>query len=326
MDKYLPGLLLCCGGAALAVLANRALPEVSALLVAILLGALLANTVEPRPSWGPGVAFASKKLLRAGIVLLGLQLVLGDIVALGAGMVLVVVAVVTLGVAGGLLVGRMLGLNQKLSLLIASGFSICGAAAVAGVDSVIEAEERDVATAIALVVLFGTGMIPLVPLLADLLGMGQYTAGLWAGGSIHEVAQVVAAGAAIGPEALKVAVVVKLARVLMLAPLTIAIGWWLRRRHVAAEQDQGHRPPLVPLFVLGFLAMVVVASLHLLPHDALAGAKLVQTALLAAAMFGLGMGVRITALAGVGPRPFLLGALTTLWVASIAWVGVALTH
>lgn len=329
MKTYLAGLLLCSVGAAAAVLVNRAVPEVSALLVAILLGAVLANATTPPASWQPGVGFASKKLLRAGIVLLGLQLVLGDIWALGAPMVAVVVAVVVLGVAGGLLVGHLLCLGRNLSLLIASGFSICGAAAVAGVDSVIEADERDVATAIALVVLFGTGMIPLVPLLAGLFGLGEYTSGLWAGASIHEVAQVVAAGAALGPEALKVAVVVKLARVLMLAPLTVAIGWWLRRGH-AAEATPGSqaraRQPLVPLFVLGFLAMVAVASLHLLPHDVLAVAKLVQTALLAAAMFALGMGVRLRTLAKVGPRPFVLGALTTCWVASIALAGVVLTR
>ena len=326
MRKYLPGLLLCCAGAAAAVAANRALPEVSALLVAILLGAVLSNATTPRESWAPGVAFTGKRLLRAGIVLLGLQLVLGDIVALGAGMVLVVVAVVGLGIAGALLVGRLLGLGGKLTLLIGSGFSICGAAAVAGVDSMIDADERDLATAIALVVLFGTGMIPLVPLLAGLLGMGQHAAGQWAGASVHEVAQVVAAGSAMGPEALKVALVVKLARVLMLAPLTLAIGWWLRRRHAAAPGQHGSRPPLVPGFVLGFLLMVALASTRLLPHQLLAVAKLVQTTLLAAAMFALGMGVRIRSLAQVGPRPFVLGAVTTVWVAAVAWCGVALAR
>ncbi|MEL4357483.1 MULTISPECIES: YeiH family protein [unclassified Luteococcus] len=318
----LPGLLFCAAGAAIAVVVNRAVPTLSALLVAILLGVLYTNIFPIGRTLAPGVACSAKRVLRIGIVLLGLQLVLGDIARLGAGMVLVIIAVVAGGILGSLAIGRALGIGRNQRLLIASGFSICGAAAVAGVNSVVDAEEDDVATAIALVVLYGTLMIPIVPVLAKVFGLGELASGLWAGGSIHEVAQVVAAGAALGPAALKVAVVVKLARVLMLAPVAVAVGWWVRRAQPVSSD--GKRPPIVPLFVAGFVAMVVLASLHVVPAEWLPLIKTVQTALLAAAMFALGLGVKVRNLIHVGPKPFLLGLLSTLLVGGIALAGVTL--
>lgn len=322
--SLLPGLALCAAGAVLAVLANRAVPTISALLFAIILGAVLANLVELPQRLAPGIAFSSKKVLRAGIVLLGLQLVLGDILGLGYGMVAVVVAVVTLGILGTLLIGRALGIEPAQRLLVACGFSICGAAAVAAADGVISPKKEETATAVALVVLFGTLMIPVVPLLAGLMGMPERVAGLWAGASIHEVAQVVAAGGTLGNEALQVAVIVKLARVVMLAPVMAVLAWQVRRRLPAGSTIK--RPPLVPLFVVGFLAMMAVASLHLLDQHTLAQIKLVQTALLAAAMFALGLGVKVRTLVKVGPKPFVLGLASTVLVALIAFVGVWLTN
>lgn len=322
LSRLAPGLLLCAGGAALAVLVNRAVPTLSALLVAILLGVAVTNLVTPPPRFQPGIECSARRLLRIGIVLLGLQLVLGDIARLGLGMVAVIITVVVGGITGSLALGRALGMARSQCLLIASGFSICGAAAVAGVNSVVDADDDEVATAIALVVLYGTLMIPIVPLLTRLFGLGVQPSGLWAGASIHEVAQVVAAGAALGPEALTVAVVVKLARVLMLAPVAVALGTWMRRSRPAGEGAS--RPPVVPLFVVGFVAMVLLASTHVVPAGWLPTIKTGQTALLAAAMFALGLGVKVSSLVKVGPRPFLLGLLTTAWVAGIALAGVEL--
>lgn len=305
------------------MLGNHFLPAVSALLFAILLGAIIANTMTLPESFAPGVGFTSKKLLRAGIVLLGLQVVLGDIARLGWGMLGVVVAVVGVGIVATMLIGRALGLPWAQRALIACGFSICGAAAVAACDGVIDAEDEEVATAIALVVLFGTLMIPIIPALVTALAMQQTAGGLWAGSCIHEVAQVVAAAGIIGPEALRVGVIVKLTRVLMLAPVMAVFGLLVRRRH-AADGYTGKQPPLVPLFVLGFIAAMIVASLHVLPASVLTAAKLVQTFLLAAAMFGLGLGVKLKQLFKVGPKPFVLGAVSTLIVALVGWGGVAL--
>lgn len=315
-----PGVAVCLLAAVTALATQQLVPGVSALLVAILLGVIVAHTVQLPARLSPGVAVAARGLLRAGIVLLGLQLVLGDILALGWAAIGVVVAVVGLGMCGTVLMGRLLRMSWGQSVLIAAGFSICGAAAVAAVEGSIEREDEDVATAIALVVLFGTLMIGAVPLLLALTQFPPQVQGMIAGGSIHEVAQVVAAGGLIGGGALTTAVVVKLARVLMLAPVVTVLA--LLRRHAASDAGVGTaRPPLVPVFVVGFLGAAVLRTLVPLPDPVLEVAHLLQGLLLSAAMFALGLGVHISMLRRTGPRPFLLGALATLLVTGVATSG-----
>lgn len=321
-SSWVPGVALSLVGVGLASLIGQWTPQVSVLLIAILLGVVAGNVGRLPEAVEPGLAVAAKRVLRIGIVLLGLQLALRDIVALGVGMVGVVIAVVSVGIAVSWFVGRRLGLTPTQTLLIGCGFSICGAAAVAAVDGVLETEdEEEVVTAIALVVLFGTLMIPLLPLAAGLLGVGAASTGLWAGASIHEVAQVVAVGGALGASALGAAVVVKLARVLLLAPVMVIIS--LRRRRVMQDADAGGKlPPIMPLFVVGFIAAVAVRSALPIPAAVLDAAKLAQTVCLGAAMFALGTGVKASMIKRVGAKPFALAATTTLVVAAIGLGGV----
>lgn len=321
--RLLPGLALAAVAAGVALAVNLALPTLSALLVAIVLGMVLTNVTTLPAVFAPGMAVAAKQLLRAGIVLLGLQLSLGDIAGLGFGVIGVVVAVVAGGFFVSETVGRRLGLRPAQRVLIGAGMSICGAAAVAAVDDAIDdQDESDAVTAVALVVVFGTAMIALVPLLSGALGLAPEVAGLWAGASIHEVAQVVAAGGLIGTAALKGAVVVKLARVLMLAPVIAVLGWRARRQ--GTVRADGRRPPLVPLFVAGFLLAAIVRTSGVLPETVLDPLKMAQTFLLAAAMFGLGCNVKIATIRSVGGRPVVLAAVTTLAVAVIGLTGVVL--
>jgi uncharacterized integral membrane protein (TIGR00698 family) len=317
-----PGLALATSATTAVLVLGRFLPIVSPLLIAIVLGAIMFNLTPLPARMKPGLTFAAKKLLRVGVALLGLQLVFGDILALGPGMIAVVIAVVVLGIGGTMFAGRLLDLDWRQRFLIACGFSICGAAAVAAVDGVIDADEDEVLTAVALVVVFGTCMIPLIPLLSNMIGLSDVDSGLWAGGSIHEVAQVVAAGGAIGGGALAVAVVVKLARVVMLAPVIAVVS--ARQRRLSHLTGDVRRPSLVPLFVLAFLACTALRTTGVIPENGLAGAKLAQTALLTAAMFALGAGVNVAALRKVGIRPFLLALISTAWVAAIALTGVLL--
>lgn len=310
---------------------NQALPGVSALLIAIVLGAVLVNVAGLRggipASLLPGLAVASRRFLRLGVVLLGLQLVLSDIAALGWPMVMGVVAIVGGTIGATLLMGRWLRVDPSQSLLIAGGFSICGAAAVAGVDGVLaKRKETETATAVALVVLFGTVMIAVMPMLTGLLGLDAHTAGLWTGGSVHEVAQVVAAAGIIGPEALKVAVVVKLARVLMLAPVLAVISWRQRAEIAASPRTDRKLPPLVPLFVIGFIAMVAIRSLGVLPSPVLDAAKLTETWLLGSAMFALGTSVHWAVLRRAGGRPVLLAGLATLVVTGLGGLTAVLAR
>lgn len=329
--SLVPGLALALIVGAAALGLNRLVPSLSPLLVAIVGGAVLANTLGVASGFEPGLAVAAKRLLRIGVALLGLQLALPDVIALGWPVIAVVVSVVGLGIAGTLFVGSLLHLSRTQRLLIACGFSICGAAAAAAVDGVVDADEEELLTTIALVVIFGTLMIPVVPLLSDLLGFDSTTAGLWAGASVHEVAQVVASAGVIGGGALAVAVVVKLARVLMLAPVLAVIG--VRQRRLDAEGQPGdganvdghtdrRRPPLVPLFVLAFIAFLALRSTGVVPDTVLSVGQSLETLLLTMAMFALGAAVRVSSLRKVGLRPFALATVSTVWVSSIALVGI----
>lgn len=318
--RILPGLLVSFGAAGVSIALGSWVAGLSAMLVAILLGAVLSNLTGPQSpvmqQLQPGLAVASRRLLRLGVVLLGLQLALSDIVALGwpiiVGVVVIVAGTMTVTIA----LGRLLKVGSEQSLLIAGGFSICGAAAVAGVDAALaKRKDAEAATAVALVVIFGTIMIGVMPGLTGMLGLDPETAGIWTGASTHEVAQVVAAAGIIGPQALKVAVLVKLARVLMLAPVMAIIS--IQQRSLAAPEPGRKRPPLVPLFVIGFIAMVGLRSLGVLPDIVLAGAKVAETWLLAAAMFALGSAMHFSVLKKAGRRPVALAALATVVVMAL---------
>ncbi len=304
----------------MALLLGWVIPGVSPLLIAIVVGALIANVVRLPDVLAPGIAVAAKRVLRIGIVLLGLSVALQDIAGLGFGMIAVVVVVVGMGILTTVWIGALMGVPRAQRLLIACGFSICGAAAVAAVDGVTDSEDEDVATAVGLVVLYGSLMIPVIPLLSGVLGLTEHQAGLWAGGSIHEVAQVVAAGGAIGSAALASAVLVKLTRVVMLAPIMTIVGIRARRSGTAARN--GKRPPIVPLFVVGFVLAVLVASSGVVPEPALGALGTLETWCLSMAMFALGLGVKAKELLRVGFKPVLLGAISTVVVAATALGGV----
>ncbi|RNL60796.1 putative sulfate exporter family transporter [Nocardioides marmoriginsengisoli] len=320
-----PGVAACGAAAAVAFGLAHLVPALSPLLVAIFLGTAVAAVAAPGPRLLPGLAYGSRTLLRAGIVLLGLQVSLRQIADLGPRTLVLIVVVVASGIAFTLAVGRALGVSWTQRVLIACGFSICGAAAIAAVDGAIDADEEETATAIALVVVFGTLMIGVLPVAALLLNLDDRTAGTWAGASIHEVAQVVAAGGLVGSGALTVAIVVKLGRVLMLAPVVAWVTWQQRRR-LRANRTVTTLPPLVPGFIAGFVVMVLVRTWAAPPELVLELAKNAETLLLAAAMFALGCGVQVRVLRAAGWAPMLLAGAATAWVTVVGLVGAVLIH
>lgn len=309
-----PGAALTLAAVAVATALAKLVPAMSALTVAVVLGVAVGNLPRLPASVRPGLAWSMRKLLRLGVVVLGLRLAVNQIAGLGAGTVLAVLLIVVVTFLGTLLAGHLLGTGRGLSLLVATGFSICGASAIAAVESVVDREDENVATGVALVTIFGTLAMLLLPAVATGLGVSDVDAGRIAGGSVHEVAQVVAAASPAGSTAVSVAVVVKLTRVVLLAPLVTIISLAQRR----ATRGASARPPLVPLFVLGFLAAVALRSTGLLPAPVLSGAQQLSDLLLTGALFALGTSVQIPVLIRTGPKAFLLGSCSTLLAAGTA--------
>jgi uncharacterized integral membrane protein (TIGR00698 family) len=321
-----PGFATAAAGVLVALLAHRVVPAVGALTWAVLLGALVANLnlVPESAQWG--LRIATRKLLRVGVVLLGFSLSLVSIVRLGAPVIGLVVVTLFVTLGATTWIGLRLGLGRPRSLLIATGFAICGASAIAAMEENAEADDEDVAVAVAMVTICGTAAMIVLPLLQGPLGLTDAQFGSWAGASVHEVGQVVAAASPAGAAAVGVAVVVKLTRVLLLAPVVAGVSYARRRRlrHTASADEQPHLPPLVPLFVLGFLICVALRSTGVVPDPVLSLIETAQTVTLGAALFGMGTGVRLASLARGSGRAVVLAVVSTLVVGSVSLAGVHL--
>ena len=329
--ERVPGLAVAVVATAVAFLINAYVPALNAGTAAVILGALAVNAGVVRPSFVAGLGYITKSLLRLAVVLLGLQLSLGDVRRLGAAGGLVVIGTVTVTFFGTQLLARMLGLSKSLGLLVATGFSICGASAVAGMAPVAGGEEDDTVVAVALVTLCGSLAIVVLPLLRVPLGLNYLDFGSWVGASVHDVGQTVATATRVGHGALEPAIVVKLTRVLLLAPLVAGVSLAQRQSTRArrflpqpSAPESARRPAPVPLFLVGFVAAVLLRSSGVLPSTALHWGQQAQQILLAAALFGLGTGVSWRLLRRAGGRPLLLGLLSWVLVAAVAYVGVRL--
>ena len=318
-QQLLPGLALTAAATALSWMLASAVSWVSPLTAAVVLGVLVGNVPVPA-SVRPGLRWATRVLLRVGVVLLGVQLAVGQVLHLGAATLVVVVVAVVVTYVGTVAFGRLLGVSRGLSVLVATGFSICGASAIMAVEGVVDRDDEDVATSVAMVTVFGGAAMALLPSLAAMLGWAPAEYGRIAGGSVHEVAQVVAAASPVGTAAVAVAVVVKLSRVVLLAPL-VALLSQTRRIRVRS----GERPPVLPWFVTGFLLAMLVRSTGLLPAAALAGAQQVTTVLMAGSLFALGTSMRLATLARTGPKALVLGAASTALITGVTIAGVLVT-
>ncbi|MEL4317712.1 putative sulfate exporter family transporter [Leifsonia sp. YIM 134122] len=322
--RLLPGLSVAGAAALLAWGVHALAPAIPLLTAAVVIGIVVGQLPATRALLdgllAPGLRIAARRLLRVGIVLLGLKLSLGDIAGLGALTIATTVLIVVLTFAGTLWLGRALGLPGHQPLLVASGFSICGASAIGAMGGVVRARDDEQATPVALVTLCGTLAIAVLPALWHPLGLSDLQFGHWVGAGVHDVGQVVATAQIAGPAALAVAVVVKLTRVLLLAPMVAVAAVVERRRSAEAS---GPRPAVVPLFIVGFLTAVLLNSILPIPDAVLGVADIVQTALLAMALFALGASIRIAQLARTGWRALVVGLTSWALIAVLAY-GAAL--
>ena len=338
-QRMLPGLALSAALAAAAValgrigwLQNHGL---SALTLAIVLGMLVGNTIYPRfaTASGPGVNFSKQTLLRLGVVLYGLRLTVQDVGQVGLAGVVIDALVLGSTFALACWVGtHWLGMDRKTVMLIGAGSSICGAAAVMAAEPVVKGRAEQVTVAVATVVIFGTLAIFLYPLLFalnqhfNLIGGGARGFGIYIGSTLHEVAQVVATARSIGTEAADTAVIAKMVRVMMLAPFLIMLSAWLARDEVRSSAKSGNGPAqlgsglpkktqlAIPGFAIGFVAVVLFNSLHLLPAKVLPVMADIDTALLAMAMAALGLSTHLSAIRKAGFKPILLAMILFVWL------------
>ncbi|MFD6091442.1 YeiH family protein [Oerskovia sp. NPDC060338] len=358
-----PGLAFCALATVVAYLLAQVVPLsplVLSLLVGAVVGSVLGSLRRARGASGAvgqttraarwaealtnrtqeGTRWTAMRVLRAGVVLLGLQLSLPEVLALGWRGLAVVAITVAVTFSATLALGRVLRVPRVTSLLVATGFSICGAAAISAMQGVVGGGDDDesrrdaddaVATALALVTIFGSLAIFVLPWLAGLLGLADDRAGLWIGASVQEVAQVVTAGGAISAAALATATVSKLARVVLLAPLVAGAGVLrARSQRVARPADvepatgarAARRTPPVPLFVVGFLVAVLVRSTGLLPASVVEVTTVVTTLLFTAAMFAMGLGVDVAHLVRTGRRALVLGTASAAVVTGTSLVAV----
>lgn len=330
----LPGLVLCAALSAGALLLDRVLwlhtLGLSALTLAIMLGLVVGNTVFPR--WvarcAPGVLYAKQYMLRLGIILYGFRLTFQDMGYVGLAGVLIDALVLITTFSLAVMLGiRVFKLERGTAMLIGIGSSICGAAAIMAAEPVLKARAEQVTVAVATVVVFGTLAIFIYPLLHGLnlhwqwLNTTDFAYGMFVGSTIHEVAQVVAAGAAISPTAADTAVIAKMVRVMMLAPFLIALAVYLAhaKTEQVTEPVQAKTKGLltgvtVPWFAFVFVAVAGFNSLQLLPEPAIEHIAQLDTALLAMAMVALGLTTDIKAIRRAGLKPLMLASLLFAWL------------
>ena len=323
--KLAPGVFVCFVIAYIAVLIRNAtgVAALNPVVVALAFGIAIHAAIGLPPVLRPGAAFTVRPVLRAAIVILGLQVTPGQLLHLGAGALALAVSVVALTIPFTIWLGRRLGVSRELSQLIGAGTGICGASAIVAANQVVRGRQEDVAYALAVVTLFGTASLLAYPALDAVFHLDPRAFGLWAGASIHEVVQAVGAAAAGGPLATEAGTITKLARVVRLAPAILGLGWWVRQ---GGAREPGELKAPVPWFAFGFLALVAIGGTGLVPREAVRWSTFLVPLMMGAAVAALGLNTDLRALRARGVRPLLLGLGSTAFIATLGLIGALLAE
>lgn len=299
-----------------------------AMLMALLLGLALNFLAEDGTRTAPGIALTSRTVLRLGVALLGARISVDMLRGLGGPMIALVIAGVVLTILFALVASRFVGRSWRFALLTGGSVAICGASAAMAIAAVLpkhEKSERDLVFTVLSVTVLSTIAMVAYPMLANLFGFTAQDSGVFLGGTIHDVAQVVGAGFSISPEVGETATLVKLIRVAMLAPVVLVFSLVIRARGLA-DGDAGKRPPLLPGFVLGFLALATLNSLGLIPKPVadLAGSLSRWALLIAIAAVGVKTSLKKMLEVGGGAIALIVAETVFLGVVVLAglhWIG-----
>lgn len=295
-----------------------------ALTLAILLGIIVGNTIYPAISHrcDEGIKFAKHYFLRAGIILYGFRLTFQQITDVGAtGLLIDALTLASTFLLAFWLGKKVFGLDDETTFLIGAGSSICGAAAVMATEPVVKASASKVAVAVSTVVIFGTIAIFVYPWLYQLnahfgwFTQTQDTFGIYIGSTVHEVAQVVAIGHTIGPDAENASVITKMIRVMMLAPFLIILSAYLSRRSAIAKGQTAQKSKItIPWFAVIFILVAAFNSFNLIPTEIVKHIITLDTVLLAMAMVALGLTTHVSAIRQAGIKPLLMALILFVWL------------
>jgi uncharacterized integral membrane protein (TIGR00698 family) len=334
LQRLLPGIAVCVA-VTLAAMALQLVevhfagqPYLEALVLAILLGVAVRTVWTPGPRFNPGISFGAKFVLEVAIVLLGASVSFATIAALGPFLILGIASIVSLAIGFSYMICRALGLPQRMAILIACGNSICGNSAIAAVAPVIGADGDDIASSISFTAVLGVVVVLTLPLLVPILHLSLTQYGVLAGLTVYAVPQVLAATLPIGALSNQVGTVIKLVRVLMLGPVVLGfslLAGGLRPAHSRPNRQRPRLGELVPWFIIGFLIVLVIRSLGLIPPSLLPAITRMAALLTTVAMAALGLGVDVRVVARTGIRVTLAvtASLILLGVMSYGLIRIA---
>jgi uncharacterized integral membrane protein (TIGR00698 family) len=318
--SILPGVALCVGLGSLAVAAGdlgwvKDTLHVGPLLLVLLVGMAWQTAAGLPGGCALGVSLAKKPILRWAVAGLGFRLSLGDVWRVSGPALGVLVLSTGAAVWVGLHVARRFNVSPKMGMLLSVGGAVCGASAVVATDTVVQAEENEAAYAVGVITIVGTVGTILYPVANHLFGLSERLYSLWAGASLPEMAQVVAAGDSVSAAAAEHATIVKLVRICLLAPIVFSLAWALRSRRRAAREP---RVALVPWFLVAFFGCVALTSTGWLGAGLLAWLQRVDLWLLCVGMAGVGLHTSFRTLRATGPRPLLVGAVQWLFLSTLS--------
>ncbi len=328
--KPVPGIVLSVAIAALACWLESLLPIhlIGSAVIAMFIGMFLNQFVRKTDMLASGLKFTSKKILKFAIVLLGLSLNISTILYVGKMSLTVMVFTLLTCFGGGYFIGKSLGLNWKLSNLISAGTGICGGSAIAAIAPTIDADDNDVAYAMSATFLFDMAMIVLFPIMGRALGMTDEAFGIWAGTAVNDTSSVVATGYAFSEGAGDFATMVKLTRTLAIIPTVITFAFvqlHIRRKEALVNQKGGKElkanfsiVKIFPWFILGFVAMSIVASIFPIPAEVVSGTKSASKFLMVCALAAIGLNTSFSGMKKAGIRPMIHGFIISALVVIVA--------
>jgi len=332
----LPGILISVAVAIVAVLIEKLLEHLIGLhligsaVIAMFIGMVINIFLKKTKIFNKGIKFTSKKVLKLAIILLGLSLNVKTILNVGQKSLVVMVFTLLTCFGGGYIVGRLLGLNWKLSNLISAGTGICGGSAIAAIAPTIEAEDNDVAYAMSATFLFDMAMILLFPIMGQAMGMSNEAFGLWAGTAVNDTSSVVATGYAYSEAAGDFATMVKLTRTLSIIPTVLIfalIQLRIKRKEARINAQEAENVKLrfslvkiFPWFILGFVLMSVIASIFTIPTEVTAATKDTSKFLMVCALSAIGLNTSFTSIKKAGAKPMLHGFIISALVVVVALV------